>query len=211
MKTAVLAAGAALASLALALPASAAHLPRTYWSEAYAEQTLLDSAYAQDNALEDAQCVGRGRPVFATDGTADYLNFFCTLYYEDDYQGGLNDFTALLRVIGNPDRFTLSHISDPAFTTTGASGAGQTVVTPTSAAQAGSTGSGLSGASVPAPAQSQQNSLTPIGGDWVGVLPGTSTSLYYLGLNDQCVYATAAGTCFNQSYQATGTLQLSHP
>jgi hypothetical protein len=195
MKYLLVAAIAAMVSLATALPVSAAHLPRTYWAENYAEQTLLDSAWAQDNALEDAQCLGRGRPRFEQDGTADYLLFFCTFYVEDNYQGGLDTFTALMRVIGNPDRYTLSNITSLA---SSPPTVGQGTTPPTIGAGATTGSAGSVGASAPAATG------LPIQGDWVGVLPRTSTSLYYVGVNDECVYATAAGSCFNGSYQPSG-------
>jgi hypothetical protein len=205
LKNAMLLAGAVLATLAAALPASAAHLPRTYWAETYAEQTLLDSAWAQDNALEDAQCVGRGRPHHESDGTADYLVFACRLYIEDNVQGGLDPFAALMRVIGNPDRYTLSHIT-PLASASPTAGQGTTPATLGTGATSSSGGS--TGTSSPAAATTG----APIHGDWVGVLPGTSTSLYYVGVNEPCQYATAAGACFNGSYQPSGyTIQVVTP
>src|SRR5438045_1161789 len=136
MKSVLLTVGAALASLAFVVSAWGAHLPRVVWGEQYAEQTLLDSSYGEDKALEDAQCQGRGRAKYAADGTPLYLNFSCSLYYIDD-DGSLASYSASLRVVGNPDRFALSKVSDPAFAPPGATNTAWPTPAPNTGATAG--------------------------------------------------------------------------
>jgi hypothetical protein len=103
-----------LTALAVVANASAA-APRAYWTSAQAEDVLLDSRWAEETAVLDAHCEGRGRATPNRLGQPTFRLLKCSFIVQDWLTDEEESFTAGVQVVGNPNRFTLFAFSDSRF------------------------------------------------------------------------------------------------
>src|SRR5476651_652178 len=93
---------------------ASARLTKPTWTVATAEDALSNSDWFADNALDDLSCQGRGRAYQTPDNQPSYRVFRCSFYFQNDADEE-NTFTAFVRVIANPDRYSLYQFSDSSF------------------------------------------------------------------------------------------------
>src|SRR4051794_10242437 len=101
--------------MAAVVPNAVASAPRAYWAVGKAEDVLLASRWAEDAAITDVVCDGRGRATPNRLGLPTFRLFKCRVSYQDWLTDDDEQFTLGLQVVGNPSRFALFSFSDLRF------------------------------------------------------------------------------------------------